>query len=337
MKKLQKMGKKWGRGGQIAAAVIIVALAVIDYAAMSELFEAMDIWGYRNYLAAGLMALLLEGLPFAISMPLSKKYSGISDRPLEAAREKMLLIIIIITLVLVFALVAFLRIMWMMKISDGHPIQAFLDGSYGTGGSRFENKQVFLKDCLFTISPILTSLLAGVLSMVFFPYNVLSHMGRRKDTAMERFLEAESEYLNAFQQAMDEQSALWNCVADPDQEEMPEKYEEFRSRVIQKARKKAGDDIVTIYPGQLQRYNAEIESELIGYLTRMSMHSTIPSNITSIDLERLIERFDQMQRDDADKWNYDDAGKAMLDELISVLDRTEYNQSTTEMDSEADF
>lgn len=314
---------------KIAAVAIVLLLAFFDFLAMYNLFTELDLadtlWiGGQSYniseiiIYSLMMTILLEGNPFFLGM----EVSVLTDKTRYKVNDKINAIIGFIIslagLLLSFALVMMIRY---FLIIDNGGMDAFFK-THNYGGSEDSNITFIAQFCLFW-SPILTSMLAFVASLVAFKSESAEKLEQRIEKQHKKFLNAQSEFLYTLNKNDDAKTALWTSLNDRQNGRIPSNFDDFRKECFDRIRAKLIENCIIQYPGQISEFNKKIESTLTGYIEQMSKKTTVPLEIQGIRLEDVIKEYDRSQEKCGraiDAWSYNIAGDELEKELMKLLD-----------------
>ena len=310
------------RARRIAAALILL-MALADFLTLVNLFANMGLsdsfWlmGRKLPLSeinvyALTLAILLEGNPTVLGNMASK----MTDQSRYKVNDRIgALVGTAISGLGCLGTIAVACYMRNLLIEQGGGRAAFKAGSFN--GSAATNGQYIVQRFLL-FSPILTSVFAGVLSWWAFRSESGEELERSLDRLHDRFLEAQRDFRDSYEQAANSRMSLWTSLTAS--ADMPQEIEAFRRECFERMRSKAIENSIMIYPAQIARYNAAIEEVLIGFIEKMSTLSTIPADIAGISVREIAEKHDESVKKDADAWNYDRAGPAIEARLKKVLD-----------------
>lgn len=330
---------------KLIPAILILGLAFADFLTMLNMFTLMGLQdnllimrefpltkdGLRvsePIIYSILAVLLLEGSPFLMGITLWSIMDRGNYRPNDKLNAKVGFGISLVCLVVTLFIVINMRL-FIIEKNGGH--EAYLKGYYGAvekaplndplelENNQSKNKQ-YVAHYFLVFSPVLTSLLALGLSWTFFRKEKVQILCREVDKCRDRFLDAKRQFLDAIYKCDDTKRAMWTALSVS--KEMPTDYDIFKKECFFRIRAKLMQNCIVQYPQLIARYNAEIEGELIRYLTEMAGKSTIPDDIMDIDLEAVLKAFDEDQKKAnkcAEAWSYELAGPDMEEKLTKVI------------------
>lgn len=176
-----------------------------------------------------------------------------------------------------------------------------------------------IKQIGLMVMPLLTSLLAFVASWIAFRSESISKLEYRIDKLHEKFLVAQSKFLDAIHKNDDARTALWGSLTANDA--MPSDLDTFRKECSDRIRAKLISNSITEFPSQVERYNVEILSLLREFVGEMGRHTTpIPEDIRNLDVDQIAAHYDEQQNEHpADAWSYNICGDHLEKELKTVL------------------
>ena len=297
---------------QVVSIALIGFLVVSDYFSVRSLFVALDYERNDSTIFAITLALFLEGIPFY----LGKAWTDYLDKTSYVNNDRVItrlgIIISLVTYVLAASVTVLLRVLYMQKNGG---LEGFFNDTYGGAN----NSNQFIGELLKLCSPILTSLLAFVASWMAFRSSKIYELEKKVNRLREECYLREAEFQKVYQRNRAARASLWSTIADPDMEPMPGSFEVFRQQCFMKIREKLNDTCITTYPTQVERFSARVESKLAECILELSQHSTLPQTISRLTIHDLIQSYEDQNTDDADAWDYDRAGSALIDELERSL------------------
>lgn len=330
---------------KLIPALLILGLAFADFLTMLNMFTMMGLQdnllimrefpltenGLRvsePIIYSILAVLLLEGSPFLMGITLWSIVDCGNYRSNDKLNAGIGFVISLICLVVTLYVVISMRLLIIEK-NGGR--DAYLDGCYGAvektlldDPSELENNQSknkqYVAHRFLVFSPALTSLLALGLSWTFFRSEKVETLRREVDKCHARFLDAKRQFLDAIYKCDDTKRAMWTALSVS--KEMPTDYDIFKKECFFRIRAKLMQNCIIQYPQLIARYNAEIEGELMHYLTEMAGKSTIPDDIMDIALEDVLKEYNENQKNTnkcADAWSYELAGPDMEEKLTKVI------------------
>lgn len=338
------MGKRIALS-KLIPAVLILGLAFADFLTMLNMFTMMGLQDnlliMRKFFLTGnelrisepiiysiLAALLLEGSPFLLGITFWNMKDHGNYRLNDKLNAKNGFYISLFCLSITLITVVVMRFLIIQK-NGGY--KAYLGGYYGAVEkispddllkleADLPTNRQFVAHCFLIVSPVLTSLLALGLSWTFFRNEKAETLRREVDKCHAQFLDAKRQFLDAIYKCDDMKRAMWTALSVS--KEMPTDYDIFKKECFFRIRAKLMQNCIIQYQQQIARYNAEIEGELMHYLTEMAGKSTIPADILDIDLEDILKKYDEDQKNAnkcADAWSYELAGSDMEEKLTKVI------------------
>lgn len=328
--------RMWDSKVKMFSLALILLLAFFDYAAMKNLFTNLQVsdnplfiggivnngvaQNFRGYISEVnvyplMMVILLEGIPYFLGMEVSIILDKTSYRTNSKKFAQVGAIIALVALIGTFALVIIMRLL-VIDLEVGFP--KFLGGSAEVTPS-------FIVQFGLLFTPILTSLLAFVASLATFKSESAEELERKIDHLHKKFLNEQSKFYDILNRNDDARTALWTSLTSDQSGKMPSRFDDFRKECFDRIRRKLVENVIFQYPGQISRFNTEIEGILESYINQMSdaKETNVPYEILSITTENLFKQYDYLQKaekNDIDAWNYTVAGEALEEELKQVLD-----------------
>ena len=256
-------------------------------------------------LYAGVLALILEGVPLYMGIAVSEKNDDTcyipNDRKSNEGDIKWAFCVTCIALIVVAA----------------------LRGSYvydmiRTGKIKLpKDLMKFLGNGFLVISPMLTSVAAYVVSSFAFRSSYLKKIEKQEHRWRKEYLYWQRRFQTArarFCSGRDGLAASLG-IAKPS-----EHFDEFRLDCFQRIRAKLVDNCIVAYPTQMERFSKEVERALNEYIVEMEKYTTVPHEIRKITAADIIRMYEEKNKHPADAWDYDVSGAAMNQELIRTLD-----------------
>lgn len=175
------------------------------------------------------------------------------------------------------------------------------------------------------ISPILTSLLALVASLVAFRSESAEELENKINRLHIKFLNEQSKFHDIVNKNDDARTALWSSLTSNQNGKIPTRFDDFRKECFDRIRAKLIENVIVQYPGQISRFNAEVEGLLESYISQMSSIAGMDDSyeIRTITPERLFKSYDQFRIQEGntiEAWSYTIAGKELEKEMKKVLD-----------------
>ncbi len=328
----------WDLKVKIFSLAIILMFAFFDYAAMKNLFIALKVsdtplfpggkldpntflpsnmLGYISEVNVYpmMMVILLEGIPYFLGLEIST----IFDKTVYKVNSKKFSIIGAVVsgvgLLGTFILVIVMRIL-VIKLNGGFP---------SSFGGNAELSEAFIVQFGLLISPILTSLLALVASLVAFRSESAEELENKINRLHIKFLNEQSKFHDIVNKNDDARTALWSSLTSNQNGKIPTRFDDFRKECFDRIRAKLIENVIVQYPGQISRFNAEVEGLLESYISQMSSIAGMDDSyeIRTITPERLFKSYDQFRIQEGntiEAWSYTIAGKELEKEMKKVLD-----------------
>ena len=328
----------WDLKVKIFSLALILMFAFFDYAAMRNLFVMLNVsdtplfpggsidpntflpsnmLGYISEVNVYpmMMVLLLEGIPYFLGLEIST----IFDNTIYKVNNKIFAIIgsIIsgISLIGTFTLVIVMRLL-VIQLNGGFP---------SFSGGNTELSETFIVQLGLLNTPILTSLLAFVASLVAFRSESAEELEKKIDRLHIKFLNEQSKFYDILNKNDDARTALWSSLTSNQNGKIPTRFDDFRKECFDRIRAKLIENVIIQYPGQISRFNAEVEGLLEFYINQMSSIAAMDDSyeIRAITSERLFKSYDQFRIQEGntiDAWSYKIAGKELEKEMKKVLD-----------------
>ncbi len=328
----------WDSKVKIFSLSLILVLSFFDFAAMKNLFTGLGVsdnplfWGGKldpdTYLPTNflgyisevnvypvMMVLLLEGIPYFLGLQISVLLDNTSYKAGSKKYAAIGSVVSGLGLIGTFALVCTMRIL-LIVFNGGFP-------SPSEGNAELSKK--FIVQIALLISPILTSMLAFVASLAAFKSESAEELERKINHLHIKFLNEQSKFHDLLNKNGDAKNALWSSLTSNQSGKVPARFDDFRKECFERIRAKLIENVIIQYPGQISRFNAEMEGLLESFIEQMSgTEATNDSyEIRAITPERLFKNYDQfrMQEGNAiDAWSYAVAGKQLEEEMKKVLD-----------------
>lgn len=322
---------------KIAAVLLILALTGADVFAMNDLFTSLDIDVTSVMVFSFTFALCLEGLPTFLGASLSKLKDQTNYKKNEYKNAQIGFWGGLIGFLCAFALVVALRVLIMTK-SGGYT--AYLDGSYGVGASEYygETSQLFIKDLFLTISPLLTSILAGLTSWIVFPSDIHSRLEKELDKMQADYIEKQSKFNVSYDKLEVVRMTIWKDVSN-NNSDMPSSINIFRKECYARIRNLITRDCIEKFPVQIEQFNKYIKDDLLFYRDEMaSIAADSGVDFSDINIETLIKKRDarildkinvpeknkngkkfERYLDESDCWDYGLARSVLINNLKKLL------------------
>lgn len=309
----------------LLAFAFTVVLAYFDYLTIVELFSDADLAGKdsENTFAI-LFALCLEGIPFFTASFLAKALLEYKVKKNDKLYAWIGVMLGLLGLVMAWAIAWYIRD---IVIQSNGGVKQYLQIIVDGVGDYNENlgKYVgYTADIFLKWSPIITSILAFLASWRVTAWDIEKKFKKEVDFYHKKFLYKQTLYRIEMEKLSNLRAAMWNAVAEQeaDRISIPNNQQVFQEEVIKRIRRQLILNSITSYPGEIERFQNKVEAELGTYLSQLAINSTNPELLLSIDLQELIQRYDEEQLEKGKPemcWDYSKAGKALEAELKSYV------------------
>ena len=188
------------------------------------------------------------------------------------------------------------------------------------GGKDFYLKgdyDMYIRDCFLMWSPFLTSILAFVASW-FSQQERVAEVKKEADRLYRIYQQKYRLFLDKLHSLHEARTYLWTTVTN--HKKIPKTLEAYRYEVVCRIRSLLINNSVTAFSSQLKMYNEAVEAALSSYLEEMGSYSTLPAEITSIDISEIIKEYDQNQNNEDSPWGYERAEADLIKELQKLCD-----------------
>lgn len=189
---------------------------------------------------------------------------------------------------------------------------AFLAGTYSLSSASY------MVQVLLLASPILTSLLAFVISWSCCGVEARHRLERQLENARRRMVHAHRCYRHQAERVELERTRLWAGVSA--HSPMPCTLAEYRAAVCLRIRNKTIETVLAAFPLVVERYQQAVECRLQQSIHRMAACSSVPLAIEQIDLAGVLARYDANQPDDGMAWSLQRALPVLEDGLKRGVD-----------------
>ena len=305
---------------KLLAALLIVALTAADLFATSNMFSGFNLKIEETRMFSFAFALFLEGFPFALGLidPLKKDPGQFVMQ--RGRYYRMLSRLCWCFLVLSWCLAILIRILYTEQTRYGG-FEAFLDGTYTTTPDRIgrNDNNTYLAQVFLFASPIITSVLAYVLSWLAFSSTCLHNAAKLVRSSHKLYMQRLDAYERINHRRQDATSALWASVTGDVNAVPPREFEDFRNQSMAYMLDMMIAGCLDAYPAMLKRYNHEVEAAMTRYIAELSRMSTVPQRINQITVGQIINEYDQAVSRDVDKWDYELCEPAMCGDLEELL------------------
>ena len=283
----------------------IFALMLSDFFTMRNMFSPATTGSTKNeqFLYSFVLALCLEGLPVVIGKSLNTIRDTTTYKANEKENARYGLIASSVGSLIAVGLVFGIRIAQILK-NGGY--SAYKENEY----------KLFVIHCALCVLPFLTSLLAFAISWMFLRSERIDEQEKKVDICYRDYLRKEQIFSEKLHKLQEQRTALWTSVTNylP----IPTTLETFRREVVTRIRSRLMYNSIICFQAEINDYNAMFEEALVKYLTEMSVRSTIPIDIISIDIKELFDEYDKQCTNDIDKWS-SDATICALDKELRAL------------------
>lgn len=312
-------GKKifeWDVKGKICWVLAFLSTGVLgyyDYLSMEELLQSTELPGSDSEKTfAILFALCLEGIPFFTASFASKLFLEYKIKKNDKRYAAIGFVLGCIGIVIAWGVALYIRYIFIQK--NGGLLQ-FLHPE-----AKLDSNERYIADIFLQWSPIITSILAFLVSWAANIKDTEKKIKKELEIYHKNFLQKEAIYRTELEKLLNLRTFIWNSVTEYEVERIPipESEQVFREEVIKRIRRQLILNSITIYPGEMERFQNKIEAELSAYLVEMALKSTNPELVLNIELKEVIQRYDeeQLQKNQPEQcWEYSKAGKKLEDEL----------------------
>ena len=287
-------------GMELFFGLLIIFLAIVDMFTMYTLFSGADsasadynLTGVQAWVYSITFAICLEGVPSV----LGHSCSVLTDKSRYKKNDKLNatvgFFIALLVMISVFGIAIFIRY---VGISKNGGFVKYKEGEYGE----------FPLHCWLMLSPVITSLVAFLISWIVFRNESISGLQRRVDYLFENYTKTLKTFLEDFHALQEARTILWTSLAD--HKTMPKRANVYRIESLARIRAKLIENGIIPYQLQVKRYNDSVENLLKELISEIREYSTLPWEIEKIDLNQLIEEFDRGRFHPEDKWNYSESG-----------------------------
>ena len=312
---------------ELLCVALTLALVGSDFYAMSNMFTRFDVTDNERIIYSATFALFLEGFPFVLGLVIPQIQDPVQFIKGRKKAYRKIASFCRIGLAVSWVLAIYIRLLQVAPIENGtltrenftlseliaSPLWAYLASDYGETMNTEYLAQIFL-----FLSPVLTSMLCYVISLHAFSKTSVDVAAEKYKRCRERFEWCENRYQKAEERRQDVMASMWRSLCD-EEDRRYYSINEFRSACHVLIHDKMIAKCVNAYPGLLKRYNEEIELKLAQYIVRIGKHSTIPERIEKLTVESIVRQYDDKQHDPTNKWNFEECGYDMREELSSLL------------------
>lgn len=306
---------------------LTLALIGSDFYAMYNMFTRFDVTDNERLIYSGTFALFLEGFPFMMGLVVPQIQDPVQFIKGRRKAYRKIAWFCRIGLLISWGLAIYIRLLQVAPLEEGTltkdnfslstlitaPLWSYLESSFGeTMNSEFLG-QLFL-----FVSPILTSVLCYVISLHVFGQSSVDVAAKKFRKCSQRYKWCERKYQKIENRRQDVMRSMWRSLCD-EEDQRYYSNDEFRSACHVRIHDKMIGKCVSAYPGLLKRYNEQIELKLAQYIVRIEKQSTIPERIEKLTVESIIEKYDGKMEDPTNRWDFEECGYDMREELESML------------------
>ena len=294
------------------AFAFVICCMVFDYNAIRQLFIEYDTKGNEPQIYAFILALFLEGIPYA----LGKIVYEMRDKTKYDRNSTY-----VASISLLFGLVGLagamyiyyqLRSGWMKE-------QGWVTGLFSLN-KQTDKTAEFYMEYFRLYSPFVTSIGAFALSFFAFRQSAYESLQKEVQQLEAEYNRKQRKYMRLRNRYKDACNDLWTNLANHQFDAMPDTYEAFREECMLRIRDKLAKNCTSQYPLQIERYSSEIETVLSKCIAPLSKHSSIPYAISTISFAELLKEYDEQVKDPADKWDYNIACAELQKDLEESLE-----------------
>ena len=296
---------------------LILGLVFSDFPSLQNMFRNFGMTYRERRLFSITFALFLEGFPVVLGIALPK----VLDPAQPYARKRGLYAFIsafsLAAILVTFALSVVLRLEYTEQPSRGG-LDAFLAGNYDSGGVLNKSDR-YLGEVFLFFSPILTSVMAFLVTLVVLGNTNMDDAAKRCQRNMERFQWFKARCDKANHKRDDASSSLWYTLGHSVNDPIPVAFSDYRKACHVKIHSMIINNCLYAYPSLLKRYNDRVEATLGYYINELARLSSIPNVITKIKVEDIILDYDTHVDLDVDAWNYERCEPVMCGDLERLL------------------
>lgn len=302
---------------KFAAGLLIILLMASDLFAMYNMFSSFRLRPEESVIFSFTFALFLEGFPFALGFIDPLKKDPAQFIMARKTRYKIMSRICWVFLSISWGLAILIRYMYTQQPIMGG-FEAFWNGQYNSSRNQYANNAYLAQVFLF-VSPILTSILAYVLSCLAFGSSCLEEAAKIRRAAHARFTAAQKAYSDINHKRLDAANVLWASLTEDPTSVPPSDFDDFRNQSIVYIHEMLISGCLDAYPALLKRYNYEVETALAHYIVELSKLSSTPHLISQISVQQITDNYDARMTKDIDKWEYELCEPAMCGDLEQLL------------------
>lgn len=276
--------------------LVIIALAIADYYAISDLFVNIRFRG--AWIFASVFSLAFEGLPTIMSMYLVKWRDKANHKVSDIRFSKLGFWGCLIGYLIFYGIIVFLRIsIEMGRVPKANPN--------------------FVENFTLSLSPLATSIFAFVLSWLFFRTEMVAVQAKIVSRLEEDYSKKLAVFRDSLYKLQDARVALWTEVTE--HKTLPQKLRVFRDEIFKRTKAKIIEDCITDFQNQIERFNQTVESELDAIIQDMKLRSTVPTDIAMIKVSDIVSEYSMTQTSGASKWKYNECKSELEGEFVSLI------------------
>lgn len=295
--------------------LLMAGLISSDFMSLMNMFTQIRMTKTERPIFAITFALFLEGFPFVLGIVVPK----IVDKAqiIEGKKKEYTAIawICFICMLITFALSVVIRLMFVNAPSRGG-LEAYMSDNYLQDPDK---NDTYLGQFFLFFSPILTSILAFVVSYVAFGSNNLDDTGKQLRKALARYNWYKKIYEDARDCSQDARGSLWYSLGNSRDVEIPDDYDVFRNDCHVRIHDMIISNCLAAYPSLLKRYNDRVEAALGAYIHELAGYSTVPHLITRITVDEIVEAHDNSVEESVNAWKYEVCEQDMAGDLEGLL------------------
>lgn len=296
---------------------LVLLLVASDYTALQNMFKGFRMSIPERRLFSLTFALFLEGFPFVLGIVVPKIKDPAQPYAGTKARLRAVAVLCWCCLIVTFALSIGMRYLYTEQPSRGG-FEAFLAGTYNSDGQDNRSDK-YLGEVFLFFSPVLTSLLAYVVTSVVFSSNNLDAAAKRCAQHRKRADWFQAAYDEAVHRKEDAAHSLWYTLGYSVDDPVPPDFDEYRDSCHVKIHDMIINNCLYAYPSLLKRYNERVEATLNGYINELAKYSSTPNVITKISVDEIIDKYDAGIGMDVDAWDYERCEPVMCGDLERLL------------------
>lgn len=296
---------------------LVLLLIFSDYTALQNMFKGFRMSIPERRLFSATFALFLEGFPFVLGIVVPKIKDPAQPYAGKKARLRTVAVICWCCLIVTFALSIGMRYLYTEQPSRGG-FEAFMAGTYNSDELNNRSDK-YLGELFLFFSPVLTSLLAYVVTSVVFGSSNLDDAAKRCAQHRKRADWFQAAYDGAVHRKEDAAHSLWYTLGYSVDDPVPSDFDEYRDSCHVKIHDMIINNCLYAYPSLLKRYNERVEASLNGYINELAKYSSTPNVITRISVDEIIDKHDASVGMNVDAWDYERCEPVMCGDLERLL------------------